>query len=133
PELKKAEVEDRYLFSVCLSRPKQRLWLSWRSADDEGGATSRSPFVDEARGLLAPELPADIEERDEALAAEAGGRGLAESVFEPGSAPSENELARAEALAGIEAPGVDAQARERVSSRLAAAASPTEEQRVRPG
>jgi ATP-dependent helicase/DNAse subunit B len=100
PERKKAEVEDRYLFSVCLSRPKQRLWLSWRSADDEGGATSRSPYVDEVRALLAPELPEGLEERDEAIVAEARGRGLAESVFEPGSAPSERELARATAARG---------------------------------
>jgi ATP-dependent helicase/DNAse subunit B len=100
PERKKAEVEDRYLFSVCLSRPKQRLWLSWRSADDEGGATSRSPYVDEVRDLLAPELPTELEERDEALAAEAGGRGLAESVFDLSSAPSERELARAKAATG---------------------------------
>jgi ATP-dependent helicase/nuclease subunit B len=100
PERKKAEVEDRYLFSVCLSRPKQRLWLSWRSADDEGGATSRSPYVDEVRDLLAPELPPGLEERDEAIVAEAGGRGLAESVFDVGSAPSERELARANAAIG---------------------------------
>jgi ATP-dependent helicase/nuclease subunit B len=100
PERKKAEIEDRYLFSVCLSRPKQRLWLSWRSADDEGGATSRSPFVDEVRELLSPKLPGDLEERDEAIIAEAGGRGLAESVFEVGSAPSETELARARAAIG---------------------------------
>jgi ATP-dependent helicase/DNAse subunit B len=99
-ERKKAEVEDRYLFSVCLSRPKQRLWLSWRSADDEGGATSRSPYVDEVRELLAPELPSALEERDEAIVAEAGGRGLAESVFGIGSAPSERELARAKAAIG---------------------------------
>ncbi len=100
PERKKAEIEDRYLFSVCLSRAKQRLWLSWRSADDEGGATSRSPFVDEVRDLLAPALPEGLEERDEAILAEAGGRGLAESVFEPDAAPSEVELARAEAAIG---------------------------------
>jgi ATP-dependent helicase/DNAse subunit B len=100
PPRKKAEIEDRYLFSICLSRPKQRLWLSWRSADDEGSAASRSPFVDEARELLAPPLPADLDERDEAIVAEAGGRGLAESVFEVGSAPSATELARAEAAAG---------------------------------
>ncbi len=97
PERKKAEIEDRYLFSVCLSRPKQRLWLSWRSADDEGGATSRSPFVDDVRELLAPELPHGLEERDEAIVSEAGGRGLAQAVFDPGSAPSEIELARAKA------------------------------------
>jgi ATP-dependent helicase/nuclease subunit B len=100
PERKKAEIEDRYLFSVCLSRPKQRLWLSWRSADDEGGATSRSPFVDEVRELLAPALPEGLEERDEAILAEAGGRGLAESVFHPDAAPSEVELARAKAAIG---------------------------------
>ena len=98
PPRKQAEVEDRYLFSVCLSRPKRRLWLSWRSADDEGGATARSPFVDEARELLAPALPLGLEERDEALASEAGGRGLAESVFSRRRAPSERELARAEAV-----------------------------------
>jgi ATP-dependent helicase/nuclease subunit B len=102
PPRKKAEVEDRYLFSVCLSRPKQRLWLSWRSADDEGGATARSRFVDEARELLAPALPTDVEERDETLASEAGGRGLAESVFSPGVAPSDRELARAEAALASE-------------------------------
>jgi ATP-dependent helicase/DNAse subunit B len=100
PGRKKAEVEDRYLFSVCLSRPKQRLWLSWRSADDEGGATSRSPYVDEVRELLAPELPADLEEREEVIVAEAAGRGLAESTFDVGSAPSERELARARAATG---------------------------------
>jgi ATP-dependent helicase/DNAse subunit B len=100
PERKKAEVEDRYLFSVCLSRPKQRLWLSWRSADDEGGATSRSPYVDEVRELLAPQLPEELEARDEAMVAEAGGRGLAESVFNLGSAPSPRELERAKAAVG---------------------------------
>jgi RecB family exonuclease len=100
PPRKRAEVEDRYLFSVCLSRPKEKLWLSWRSADDEGGATARSPFVDEARELLAPPLPRGTEERDEAIVAEAGGRGLAESVFTPGAAPSEVELARANAAIG---------------------------------
>jgi ATP-dependent helicase/DNAse subunit B len=100
PERKKAEIEDRYLFSVCLSRPKQRLSLSWRSADDEGGATSRSPYVDEVRELLAPGLPEGLEERDEAIVSEAGGRGLAESVFELDSAPSERELARAQAATG---------------------------------
>ena len=102
PPRKQAEVEDRYLFSVCLSRPKQRLWLSWRSADDEGGATARSPFVDETRELLGPPLPDDLEERDEALAAEAGGRGLADSVFAPGGAPSERELERAGAATEAE-------------------------------
>jgi ATP-dependent helicase/DNAse subunit B len=100
PPRKNAESEDRYLFSVCLSRPKENLWLSWRSADEDGGAASRSPFVDEVRELFSPALPEGTEERDEAIAVEAGGRGLAESVFDPGSAPSEVELARAKAAIG---------------------------------
>jgi hypothetical protein len=98
PPRKQAEVEDRYLFAVCLSRPKRGLWLSWRSADDEGGATARSPFVDEVRELLSPALPGDLEERDEAIGAEAGGRGLAQSVFSTGEAPSDRELLRAQAV-----------------------------------
>ncbi|MGA9371681.1 MAG: PD-(D/E)XK nuclease family protein, partial [Solirubrobacterales bacterium] len=69
-------------------------------ADDEGGATSRSPFADEVRELLAPALPDGPEERDEAIVAEAGGRGLAQSVFDAASAPSERELARARAATG---------------------------------
>jgi RecB family exonuclease len=52
------------------------------------------------RELLAPALPQDLEERDEALLAETRGRGLAESVFEPDAAPTEVELARAEAAIG---------------------------------
>jgi ATP-dependent helicase/DNAse subunit B len=140
PPRKKAEIEDRYLFSVCLSRPKERLWLSWRNADDEGSAASRSPFVDEARELLAPALPRDSEERDEAIAAEAMGRGLADSVFLPGAAPSEDELARAEAVharardsATLSVPGVDDAVRERIATRLSAVAERTEIHRLRPG
>ena len=132
PPRKRAEVEDRYLFSVCLSRPKEQVWLSWRSVDDEGAAGSRSPFVDEVRELLAPPLPAGTEEREEALAAEAGGRGLADSVFEPGDAPSEAELARSEASSGAQA-RVSAAARGRISARLSAARDRIVPQRRRPG
>jgi ATP-dependent helicase/DNAse subunit B len=133
PPRKNAEIEDRYLFSVCLSRPRERLWLSWRSADDEGGATARSPFVDEARELLAPALPAGAEERDEAIVAEARGRGLAESVFAVEAAPTEDEVARAEAASGVEAAGIDGATRERTSARLALARERTAPDRLRPG
>ncbi|HEY7266182.1 MAG TPA: PD-(D/E)XK nuclease family protein [Solirubrobacterales bacterium] len=132
PPRKQAEIEDRYLFSICLSRPKQRIWLSWRNADDEGGATARSPFVDEVRELLAPPLPSDTEERDEALAREAGGRGLNDSVFDPGEAPCESELGRAEAASGAEAPVGDP-ARSRIATRLAAARERITDERRRPG
>lgn len=147
PPRTRAELEDRYLFSVCLSRPSERLVLSWRSADDEGGATARSPFVDQVRELIAPALPADLDRRDEVIASEAGGRGLARSVFEPGSAPSEDELARA--LAALSAggaatgwmnddgtlagPGLDSTVWGRIGARLAEARASTEEQRLRPG
>ncbi len=137
----RAEDEDRYLFAVALSRAKTRLWLSWRLADDEGGATARSPFVDEVRELLDPPLPDDLALRDAQLAAEAGGRGIAESVFAPGSAPSEDELARALAsrvgspAAGSQ-PGLDGTGedlRARIASRLATAAEATTKARRDPG
>ncbi|MGZ5334486.1 MAG: PD-(D/E)XK nuclease family protein [Solirubrobacterales bacterium] len=139
----RAEIEDRYLFALLLSRPRVRLWLSWRSADDEGGATARSPYVDQVRELLSPALPEDLDERDERISAEAGGRSLGSSVFAPADAPSEDELVRALAsragrgasngavpadLTGFE-PGL----RERVSARLALAAEATAEQRLKPG
>jgi ATP-dependent helicase/DNAse subunit B len=106
--------------------------MSWRNADDEGGATARSPFVDQVRELLAPPLPADTEERDEALAREAGGRGLADSVFGPADAPCVDELARAEAAAGVEAP-VDEPVRSGIAARLAAARENITDERRRPG
>jgi ATP-dependent helicase/nuclease subunit B len=133
PPRKRAEVEDRYLFSVCLSRPKEGLWLSWRSADDEGAAASRSPFVDETRDLVAPRLPHDPEEREEALLREAAGRGVGDSTFPPAQAPSEVELARAEAAAGAEAAGVPDAVRERIGERLEAARANLDERRLRPG
>jgi ATP-dependent helicase/DNAse subunit B len=139
----KAEVEDRYLFAVALSRAKKRLWLSWRSADDEGGATSRSRFVDQVRELLSPALPEDLGARDEAVAAEAGGRGIAEAVFQPGAAPSEDELARALAARAAAAsegngtgpgpPIADPALAARVTARLAPAAEAVSDGRRRPG
>ena len=139
----KAEVEDRYLFALALSRPRVRLWLSWRSADDEGGATARSPYVDQVRELLSPALPEDLELRDDVVAAEAGGRGVAEAVFAPAAAPSEDELARSLAsragrsvvkgAAPADLAALDPRLRERISARLAQAAEATTKQRLEPG
>ncbi len=39
--------EERYLFHACVSRPTERLYLSWQSCDEEGGRAARSPFIDE--------------------------------------------------------------------------------------
>ncbi len=140
-----AELEDRYLFALALSRPQEKLWLSWRSADDEGKATSRSPFVDRVRELLDPPLPEGLEERDEALSAEASGRGLGESVFALGRAPSRDELARSLAARVGHSPGAPAdgdgdglatlepEARERIAARLATAAEQAAPERLKPG
>jgi len=47
---------ERYLFYAALSRPQERLFLSWHVADDEGEAMSRSLFVDDVCDLFEPEL-----------------------------------------------------------------------------
>ena len=44
--------EERYLFHVCASRPVDRLYLSWRSSDEDGHPAARSPFVDEVLDLI---------------------------------------------------------------------------------
>ena len=54
--------QERFLFHACVSRPRDRLYLSWRSSDDDGRAVARSPFVDEVLDLLAPG-PAEVEEK----------------------------------------------------------------------
>ena len=47
--------EERYLFHACVSRPTERLYLSWQSCDEDGAALARSPFVDEVLDLLGPD------------------------------------------------------------------------------
>jgi ATP-dependent helicase/nuclease subunit B len=84
--------EERYLFHVCLSRPTVGLHLCWRSSDDEGTESPRSPFLDDVRELLDPpppqgEWPDPLEDR-------VTRRTLADVVFEPARAPSLPELAR---------------------------------------
>jgi RecB family exonuclease len=81
-------VEERYLFHACTSRPTERLWLCWRSSDEEGRPALRSPFVDDVLDLLAPG-PEEAEERLKRA------RGLDRIVFEPAEAPSARELRRA--------------------------------------
>ena len=36
-----SSIEERYLFHACASRPTDRLWLCWRSSDEEGRPASR--------------------------------------------------------------------------------------------
>ena len=82
--------EERYLFHACVSRPTERLWLSWRSSDEEGRPATRSPFVDDVLDLLGP-APEQAEESLKRV------HGLDRVVFAPTEAPGP---ARAGALPG---------------------------------
>jgi ATP-dependent helicase/DNAse subunit B len=85
--------EERYLFHSCVSRPTERLYLSWQGTDEDGTALARSPFVDEVIDLLAP-APVEAEER---LVRR---RGPERAVLAPDEATTERGLARALALGG---------------------------------
>ncbi|MDQ3571445.1 MAG: PD-(D/E)XK nuclease family protein [Actinomycetota bacterium] len=82
------DLEERYLFSVCISRPLERLYLSWRSSDDEGKPTPRSPFIDEVLDLLG----ADAESAEAKLVRK---RDVAQVVPAAEEAPTPRLLARA--------------------------------------
>ena len=88
-----AATEERYLFHACACRPTERLWLCWRSSDEEGRPATRSPFVDEVLDLLAPG-PEQAEDRLKRV------HGLERVVFEPSDAPGARELERALAARG---------------------------------
>jgi ATP-dependent helicase/DNAse subunit B len=47
---------ERYLLYAAVSRPQERLFLSWHAADDDGQAASRSLFVDDVCDLFAASL-----------------------------------------------------------------------------
>jgi RecB family exonuclease len=121
------EAEERYLFGVCLALPRRRLFLSYRDSDENGGAESRSPLLDDVRTLLAP--PPDGTVPDPVEAALTRGRDLADVVWPLAEAPSEDELARALAAHGpkADAPallarvGIEGPLAERLERRLAAA------------
>ena len=94
------EAEERYLFGVCLALPRRRLFLSYRDSDENGGAESRSPLLDEVRALLAPApdgaSPTRSRRRSPAAAT------WPRVVHPLAEAPSEDELARALAAHGAE-------------------------------
>lgn len=99
------EAEERYLFYVCVSRPSERLHLSWRIADDDGTAQSPSPFVEEVRELLAPPPPSAPGAPDELLARLTRVRGPGAVVLEAEMAPTVDELGRALAAGGAKTDG----------------------------
>jgi ATP-dependent helicase/DNAse subunit B len=58
-EQEDALAAERYLLYAALSRPQERLTLSWHVADDDGETTSRSLFVDDVCDLFAEDLSED--------------------------------------------------------------------------
>ena len=93
PALRRADAAagERYLFHACVARPTRRLYLSWRSADDDGGPLACSPFVDDVLDLVDGGEGA-VERRR---------HGLEHAVLEPADAPTPRELARALAARGL--------------------------------
>jgi RecB family exonuclease len=126
-ERRDSEAEERYLFGVCLSLPRQRLFLAYRDSDEGGGAESRSPLLDDVRALLAP--APDGSSPDPVEEAITRSRDLARVVHPLAEAPSEDELARALAAHGpgadpaelLAAVGVGDELAGRVSARIAVA------------
>lgn len=122
-----SEAEERYLFGVCLSLPRRRLFLSYRDSDENGGAEARSPLLDDVRMLLAP--APDRSEADPVEEAITRSRDLATVVAPLAEAPSENELARALAAHGsaadhaalLETVGVQGATATRLLDRIGAA------------
>jgi ATP-dependent helicase/DNAse subunit B len=114
PPRREPEDEERYLFYSCVSRPTQRLYLSWRSSDENGFAASRSPLIDDVLDLL------DVSEERRASLVRA--RPLDAVVFAPEEAPNTRELARSLAALGPEVDHADALralgVSERSSSRI---------------
>ena len=45
---------------ACVSRPTERLYLTWRSSDEGGAALARSPFIDEVLDLIRPDSEAAV-------------------------------------------------------------------------
>jgi ATP-dependent helicase/DNAse subunit B len=93
---------ERYLFYAALSRATERVFLAYRSSDEEGNLALPSPFIADVAELLAADWPARRRRRL-----------LADVVWEPERAPTERERARAAADCGAAAGGEPA-ARRRV-------------------
>ncbi|MGA9285018.1 MAG: PD-(D/E)XK nuclease family protein [Solirubrobacteraceae bacterium] len=54
---------ERYLLYALASRPRERLTLSWHSADEDGTPLARSLFVDDIRDLFSPALDKSLVRR----------------------------------------------------------------------
>ncbi len=85
---------ERYLFYAALSRATERVFLAYRSSDEEGNLALPSPFIADVAELLAPDWTARRQRRL-----------LADVVWEPERAPTDRERARAAADRGAAAGG----------------------------
>lgn len=79
--------DERYLFYACAARPSERLYLSYRTADEEGNVALPSFFVDDVRELFDEDLPREV-------------RSLAAVTWPADRTPTDRERDRARALAG---------------------------------
>ena len=80
---------ERYLFYAAVSRPEERLYLSWHEAGDDGEQRVRSFFVSDVCDLFGPEL-----------AARRRTRSLGAVGWPENAAPSARERLRGEAERG---------------------------------
>ncbi|MEA2148504.1 MAG: hypothetical protein QOD69_334, partial [Solirubrobacteraceae bacterium] len=81
--------DERYLFYATVSRPEERLYLSWHEAGDDGEQAVPSFFISDVCDLFGPEL----RERRRM-------RTLGEVGWPAGAPPTERERLRAAAAAG---------------------------------
>jgi superfamily I DNA/RNA helicase len=81
---------ERYLFYSALSRATERVFLSYRSSDEEGNLALPSPFVADVAAVLGPRFD---------LWARRRRRLLADVTWPQGQAPTDREAERAAAAA----------------------------------
>jgi ATP-dependent helicase/DNAse subunit B len=93
---------ERYLFYAALSRATERVFLAYRSSDEEGNLALPSPFIADVAELLSDDWPARRRRRL-----------LADVVWDAERAPTARERARAAADRGA-ASGGEPPARRRV-------------------
>jgi ATP-dependent helicase/DNAse subunit B len=85
---------ERYLFYAAVSRATERVFLAYRSSDEEGNLALPSPFIADVAELLAPDWPLRRRRRL-----------LADVVWQPQAAPTPRELERAHAAQRAAAAG----------------------------
>ena len=85
---------ERYLLYTTVSRATERVYLSYRSSDEEGNLALPSPFIADVCELFVPDWP---QRRRRRL--------LSDVVWDTAHAPTERELARSLAAARAPAEG----------------------------